>query len=329
MVLPFALATEAVRGGVPDAVLAALPHNGGAAAAMIFARAVGAASIVDVHDTWPESLQGVTPARGARAAPFALWKWLADVAYRRADHVFAESFRYAQRADAARSNPRLSRAVPIYLGGDLDYYRAIPAASTLPPEIAGARFLVAYAGTLGRNYDLDCVLEAFQSFSTNVRDAGLLLLGAGEREDELRTQLTSRNVPAWVSGRLPHSTLLGYLKRAHVGLNAFRAGGNVAYSYKLNDYLLAGVPVVSSLSGESAEMIERNRLGFTYQAGNAESLEDALQRVRVSWLADPEWPARIQAFAAVVLDRSRSYAPLIEACLGPASPQVDTLGPHQ
>jgi glycosyltransferase involved in cell wall biosynthesis len=315
--LPFVLAREALRSGKPDAILAALPHNGGAAIAMVFARAMGAVSILDVHDTWPESLLGIGTLKGWRSVPFCFWKGLADFAYRRADHVFAESVRYALRADSVRSSAGHSRAAPIYLGGDLGYYRRVPPAESLPPEVAGARVLVAYAGTLGRNYDLDCVLQAFSQFSSIVPGAGLMLLGAGEREVELRERIGSQVPNGWVSGRLPHATLVGYLKRAQVGLNCFRAGGNVAYSYKLNDYLLAGLPVVNSLPGESAEMILDNGLGFSYEAGDAGSLELALRSVHDRWLVDPGWGGRILEFAARALDRSVSYEPFLRACLGP------------
>jgi glycosyltransferase involved in cell wall biosynthesis len=313
--LPFAMVGEAIRTGKPDAILAALPHNGGAAGAMLFARAVGAVSILDVHDTWPESLLGVSPVAGARAIPLAVWKGLADFAYRRADHVFAESIRYARRADSARVNRGLSHAVPIYLGGDPGYYRGIPRAGSLPAALNGARFLVVFAGTLGKNYDLDCALEAFERFSSRIPEAGLMLLGAGEREQELRKRIDSLKIRAWVSGRLPHAELVALLKHAHVGLNSFQAGGNVAFSYKLNDYLLAGVPVVNSLPGESEEMLEQNGLGLSYRAGDATSLEAALRVARERWLLDPGWGARVLEFSASALDRSRIYVPLFDACL--------------
>jgi len=316
--LPAYMFTEAILRGRPDAILAAVPHNVGAVLAVEFARLVGAVSIVDVHDTWPESLLGVTTVQGLRSLLFSAWKQVADLAYRRADRVFAESGRYAGRANGVRLPAGLPPANAIYLGGDLAYYGDIPPAAELPVEIRGSGFLVAYVGSMGRNYDLDCVVDAFAKLASDRSDSALMLLGAGEREGELRERLRVLGARSWVSGRIPHADLVSFLKHAHVGLNAFRAGGNVAYSYKLNDYLLTGIPVVNSLPGESADLIRANGLGYSYDAGNVGSLYAALRACERQWQAEPNWRSRVLAFAATELDRRVSYQPLIDACLGAA-----------
>ncbi|MGA8891042.1 MAG: glycosyltransferase [Anaeromyxobacteraceae bacterium] len=314
--LPIALAREAMLRGAPDAILLAVPHNGAAAAGVLFSRLVGALSIVDVHDTWPESLLGVRKVKGIQSAFFSAWKRIADFAYRRADLVFAESIRYADRANEVRIPAGLPPAVPILLGGDLAYYRGIAPAPCLPEPLRECPFVAAYVGTLGQNYDLDCVVEGFLEYSRENPGAGLMLLGAGEREQELRERLRSIPARSWVSGRIPHASLVAHLKNARVGLNAFRAGGNVAYSYKLNDYLLSGVPVVNSLDGESAEVIERAGLGYRYQAGDASSLASALRACEARWRSEPSWGERVLAFASRTLDRETIYRPMLGACLG-------------
>jgi glycosyltransferase involved in cell wall biosynthesis len=316
--LPAYLLRERLRSGAPRTILAAIPHNGAACVAAVLARVFRARMLVDVHDTWPESILGVTAVRGVRRLGYALWKGLADRALRSADGVFAESVRYAERADEVRAPLGLSRAVPILLGGDLGYYRSIPAAERPPPGLEGARFLVAYAGTLGANYDLDCAVEAFARFQRESPESGLVLLGGGEREADVRARIASLGLRAWMSGRIPHPELVAHLKRAQVGLNAFRAGGNVAYSYKLNDYLLAGVPVVNSLTGESAEMIQGHSLGVNYRAGDVESLLAALRECRARWSADPDWGRHVLDFSARTLDRDATYAPLLDLVMEPA-----------
>lgn len=109
--------------------------------------------------------------------------------------------------------------------------------------------------------------------------------------------------------------LLGYLKRSQVGLNCFKAGGNVAYSYKFNDYLLSGVPVINSLTGESADLISVYDLGVNYHAGDPKSLLEALRVCRYRWTKDPAWAEKVVAFSARVLDRRESYRSLIQCCL--------------
>jgi glycosyltransferase involved in cell wall biosynthesis len=316
LLIVFYFLRELLRGGRPRAILSAVPHNGAACVAALFARVVGARFIVDVHDLWPEALLGITPLNWFRRLGYRAWKRLADGALVAADAVFAESRNYAERADSVRLPRGLAPARLIYLGGDPGYYASIPPAETLPPPADRDAFLVAYAGNLGANYDLDCVVDAFADFGQRHPEAALLLLGAGEREAELRARLERAGLRAWISGRLPHPTLLGYLKRAHVGLNPFRRGVNISYSYKLNDYLLCGLPVVNSLPGEASALVSENDLGRNYQAGDVASLVDALERCYSRWQVDPDWKEGVAAFAARRLDRRVIYDDLFRECLG-------------
>ena len=315
LALPFYLVINLLRFGKPDCLFVALPHNGAACVAAVFAKALRVRLIVDVHDTWPESILGVKKLSMWARPFYAFWKRCADFAFLCADDVFAESARYAERANIIRYRFGRSRAQAIYLGGDPAYYQQIQQVKTLPDELRQATFVVAYVGTLGENNDLDCILDAFDSFAKEHREAGLLFLGGGERESILRSGIETLGIRAWVSGRIPHSLLLAYLKCAKVGLNCFKAGGNVAYSYKLNDYLLSGVPVVNSLIGESADLIEAQGLGVNYEAGNPESLLAALRACHSQWRTDLSWGKRVMDFSSRCLNRRESYYPLIQSCL--------------
>jgi glycosyltransferase involved in cell wall biosynthesis len=315
VLIAFYFLRELLRGGRPRTILSAVPHNGAACVAAVFARVVGARFIVDVHDIWPESILGVTRLNLLTRIGYRFWKGLADRAMVAADFVFAESRSYAERADSVRVPRGLGPARSIYLGGDPGYYASVPPADSLPPPADGASFLLAYAGNLGANYDLDCLVDAFTAFGQKHPDAALLLLGAGERSEELLGRLARARARVWASGRIPHPTLLGYLKRAHLGMNTFRRGGNFAYSYKMNDYLLCGLPVVNSLPGEASALISENGLGANYQAGDVASLVDAFERCHARWQVDPDWKSGVAAFAARLLDRRVSYDEMFRRCL--------------
>ena len=306
---------EWLRGGRPTTILTALPHNGAGLVACLVAKLTGARMVVDIHDTWPESLLGVTRIRAWQRPLFRAWKALADAAIRMADFVFAESKRYAERADQVRCPLGLSPAQTVYLGGDLAYYKVIPPLAERPPLLEKTTFLVAYVGTLGVNYDLDTLLEAFAGFQAAHPEAGLMLLGGGEREGALRARIQELGLRAWVSGRIPHNRLIGYLKHCQVGVNGFKAGGNVAYSYKLNDYWLSGIPVANSLPGEVAEFVSNNALGYNYPSEDSESLRRCLEKCHSHWHREPHWKGRILIFAEQLLDRQQIYKIILKACL--------------
>jgi glycosyltransferase involved in cell wall biosynthesis len=197
----------------------------------------------------------------------------------------------------------------------LEEYNRIRPAGLIPIENEKVKFFLAYVGTLGENYDLDCILTAFASFQNDFPDVGLLLLGGGEREQDLRLKISELGLRAWISGRVPYRTLIGYLKRSHVGLNCFKSGGNVAYSYKLNDYLLAGVPVINGLVGESADLVAHYDLGVNYIAEDSASLLEAMRSSRTLWIQNPTWRDKILAFSSQFLDRKIIYREIISQCL--------------
>jgi hypothetical protein len=94
----------------PHTILAALPHNGAAFVSAVFARVMRAKFIVDVHDTWPESILGVTRVNVFKKAIFFIWKSFADIALLCAHEAFGESIRYANRANSVRNRFGLSPA---------------------------------------------------------------------------------------------------------------------------------------------------------------------------------------------------------------------------
>ena len=315
LLIMFYLLKEIIYSDVPDVIFCALPHNGTASIVGLFARVFRARFIVDIHDTWPESVLGVTSLNRWTWVPYYMWKALASFAIWLADDVFGESKRYVQRANEVRDYSSRSRGCVVYLGGDISYYRDIESNTAFPKEIDAAGFIVAYVGTLGANYDLDCILDAFVVFGKDNPSSALVFLGEGEREAELRGRIADLGLRAWVSGRILHPQLVGYLKRAKVGLNSFLSGGNVAYSYKLNDYLLSGVPVINSLEGEAAEIIADHRLGENYVPGDANSLIEALRRVYRHWEYEPGGGGRVSSFASELLDRKTGYDPIVSCCL--------------
>ena len=126
----------------------------------------------------------------------------------------------------------------------------------------GGRFPLRVRGDPGRNYDLELLVRTARAVQADHPGTCLVCLGAGELEPALRSLGAEIGLRSWFSGLLPHRDLVALLGRMDYGLNTFRGRRHVACSYKLNDYLLAGIPVINSLPGETWEMVEANDLGI-------------------------------------------------------------------
>jgi len=296
----------------PNYIYCAIPHNFGAVFMGIISRLFGIKFILDIHDTWPENFLSVHALKKWQTPFYLVWKEAANFAIRIANNVFAESIRYAKRANSVRKHIRQSAARCVYLGGDIKYYSEVRSNLKIPRFVEKGSHRFVYAGNLGRNYDLELVIKVFSKLQLSYPDAWIVFLGGGERELELRTLANTSNINSWFSGFINHSDLIGILRKMDYGINSFAAGGNVAYSYKLNDYLLAGLPVINSLAGEVWRFVDYYSLGFNYKAGDV----DELFRVLNESCSNPnrmKFVQNICYFASQNLDWNHTYQPIFQA----------------
>ncbi len=246
----------------PDVVIASSPPLGLCAAARDYCAAKGIPFVVDVMDAWPETFERVVP-------KFFL-KPLARVArtnYRSAAAISVVAARYRELAVAAGAT------APVAL-----FYHGIarqPAAPIPETRPANDRFTLVYAGTMGASYDLETLIEAVKSQP----DVALELAGTGPKEPALRT-LAADCSNIRFHGYLDEVPLRALLARGDAAVVPMFPDSCVGVPYKLADYAAAGLPVLNSLTGETADLLAQHQAGVSYTAGDAVSLVAALAELR-------------------------------------------------
>ena len=110
---------------------------------------------------------------------------------------------------------------------------------------------IVYIGNMSLSYDLATAVDAVKG------DAELTLDLAGAGPDE--------------------AALRALLAQADVGLVPMFDDSCVGVPYKLADYAAAGLPVASSLHGETADLLARCAAGVTYMAGDLAALRAAVR----------------------------------------------------
>ena len=130
---------------------------------------------------------------------------------------------------------------------------------------------IAYIGNMSLSYDLATAIDAVAA------DDGLSLdlAGAGPDEASLRERAAGCGRIRF-HGYLDDGRMREMLAQADVGLVPMFDDSCVGVPYKLADYAAAGLPVASSLHGETEELLARHGAGVTYQAGDAEALCQAV-----------------------------------------------------
>lgn len=273
----------------------------------------GTPFLFEMRDPWPE----LPAALGLRARPvLAAMDALANAACRRASRVVALS---EGMATIARARGAAEVAV-IPQGADLDLFG--PQVTPWRPEGVGSHeILTVYAGAHGAANGLGLLLEAARLLAA--RGEGrvrLLLVGEGGAKPALVREAAGLPNLSFM-GLLPKRELAGLMAGAQAGLLCLAPvpefAGHVAPN-KLVDLLAAGLPVLSNLPGEAAELLATHGAGETVGPRDAAGLADALAR-----LADDPARRRAMGEAARALAMRRfdrrllaaRFVAEVEACL--------------
>ena len=218
----------------------------------------GAKYIVDIMDAWPETFE--------RVAPRWTLGWMRHLArgnYRNAAGITAVAQRYL---DLARSSGATGPLHLCYHGIEFRASGRQPVAPSGPSVVR-----LAYIGNMSLSYDLATAIDAVKG------DEGLSLdlAGAGPDEAALRARAAGCGRIRF-HGYLGDGAMRAILAAADVGLVPMFDESCVGVPYKLADYAAAGLPVASSLHGETADLLARYGAGVTYSAGDAAALRAAV-----------------------------------------------------
>ncbi len=260
------LLLERDAGERPDIVIASAPPLGLCEAARAVARRVGATFVCDIQDAWPETFSRLLPRplKGLTNLVFGSMTRAARKIYREADLVTGVSRAYAA----------LSRRDDFFLA-----YHGIEGGDERPVGTFRTRFTrLVYIGNLGAGYDLETALDAV----SRRRDVTLDIAGSGPKEAALRERARTLGIEKAVTfhGYLDDGDLKKLLSSCDVGLIPMLDESGVGLPYKLADYLLAHLHVLSSLHGECGELLARTGFGETFSAHDPASLLAALDRLK-------------------------------------------------
>ena len=296
----------------PDVILCSMPTIELSREAVRYAKGRGIPVVLDIRDLWPDVLLDIAPSWARWAARLFLSSLFRDLREACAgatavigitDPIVEWGVRYAGRPKTG-----LDRAFP------LGYVEQIP----LPEEMEKAQrawgglgiganpgeFLVCFFGTIGRQFDLGTVIKAARRLEGGGRRFRFVLCGSGDmlpRFRKLAGDITSVVFPGWVGA----AEIWTLMRIARVGLAPYHNSIDFRSSLpnKSIEYLSAGLPLVSSLTGELERLLEEHGCGVTYTEGDAESLATALvelydHRARLETMADNALALYIGRFTA-------------------------------
>lgn len=250
-----------------------------------------------VQDLWPEVLLSTGLARSpvVLGVARALSGWL----YRRCDRILATSRSFVPRLEALGVRPLRIGYLPQWAE---DVFANEPAEGMLPNEIWPPGFAVVFAGNMGRVQALDTILDAAEVLRDEP-ELRWVLLGDGSRSEwvagEVERRGLHRNV--FLMGRRPLAHMPAFYAKAGAMLVSLIPDEAMALTVpaKLQSYLAAGRPVIGSIDGETARIIDESGSGYSVPAGDARALANTVIRMKgLSPAERAEMGRRGQAYCA-------------------------------
>jgi glycosyltransferase involved in cell wall biosynthesis len=141
------------------------------------------------------------------------------------------------------------------------------------------RTVLLYAGGLGQMYDLDLVLDALHLLP---KERFLLaIMGEGERKAGYERRARDEGLPVRFLAPRPKRAVSAVCAAADVGLLPLVPISRSAcvIGNKVFDYLGAGLPVVATGPGDTADLLDRAGAGIAVPAGDAHAMAEALARL--------------------------------------------------
>jgi colanic acid biosynthesis glycosyl transferase WcaI len=261
-----ALATMPASGPA-DAVIVETPPLLLAGSSIAYARAKGAALIVNVSDMWPDSAVALGTLRRPRLVSAA--RTLEHACYRSAAAIVCPT-RGIETAlgELEQARGKVHRIPPSV---DPDLFPASP------PNRNGA-FRVLYAGTVGMSQGVGTLMDAAELLEGDAQ-IEIVIAGDGAEGPELRKRLAEReHANVKMLGRVPHERIPELYAEASAAVVLLRDKPlfEGALPTKMFEAMSAARPLVLSAAGEAATLVQEASCGVVVPPERPQELAAAL-----------------------------------------------------
>jgi glycosyltransferase involved in cell wall biosynthesis len=228
-----------------------------------------------VQDLWPQSLEATGFVRSRRVLTMVdvLVRWI----YRRCDLLLVQSQAFIPPVQAmAGKTPVQYHPNP----GELAFSQTQPLG--VPALLMEPGFNVVFAGNLGTVQALGTVLDAAELLRPQA-DVRMVLVGSGSRSEWLQQEVLRRQLNnVQFAGRFAPEAMPGILGQASALLVSLVRSPIMRQTVpsKVQAYLAAGKPIIASLDGEGARVLEESGAGVSCPAEDAVALAEAVLRLR-------------------------------------------------
>jgi glycosyltransferase involved in cell wall biosynthesis len=264
------LVKHLAQGPRPDLIVAALPVPEMAAAAVRAGKARGIPVVVDCRDQWPDIfLEGrgiLTPLLKLVTAPM---DWATRAACTGATAITGHTERFVEWgvAKAGRSRRAADRAFPLGYSADPPVPGDLAAAESELDALGIGhqrdRVRALFVGTLSQHFDLSPLIAGARRAAASGAPVELVICGDGDRRGAWESEAAGVPGIHWLGWRTA-PFIWALLRRADLGLAPYLPSPSFVQSVpnKFFEYLSAGLPIASTLPGESEPLLTVDGAGW-------------------------------------------------------------------
>tara|TARA_B100001175_G_scaffold219093_1_gene186410 strand:+ start:11947 stop:13086 length:1140 start_codon:yes stop_codon:yes gene_type:complete len=129
-----------------------------------------------------------------------------------------------------------------------------------------------YAGALSTSYDVETIIHAAKKLTKKFQNkCEFYIAGSGPKFENLK-KLSKKLNNVFFTGYLNEKELNKLLLSSDIGIACYSKKSTQSVTYKLFDYLSAGLPIISSLPGEMEKFLSQNNIGYFFRPENQEDL---------------------------------------------------------
>jgi glycosyltransferase involved in cell wall biosynthesis len=265
----------------PDLILLGIPTIENASAVLAYAKNNKIPFILDIRDEWPDSFLDTFPSILKPFARLFLKSYFKQMSLtcKNASCLIAPSKKFLDFGlqYAKRKQNNNDRVIPFcYPEGDLSKTEIDLATAWWATQgVDKQNFNCVFTGALGQFFDLDLIVALAQHFSKIqlATEIKFIICGKGEKEKELQEKTKSLNNISF-HGLVDFSKITALLQMASIGLCLYNYNNNPqrhSLPNKSIEYLSAGLPILSNLSGELEALLLDHQCGITDTTSNLET----------------------------------------------------------
>lgn len=264
-----------------------------------------------VHDLWPESVKDA----GGIKNKFLLFMvdLMTKSIYYFYDNILVQSpsFKY-YLLDQGVSEDKII-FYPYYAE---NFYKVVKENSKIKSKF-GTGLKIIFAGNIGVAQSFDTIIDAAKILAIKLKNFKFIIIGDGRDRKRVQKKIADNSLIDYFKflGSHPPEKMAVYFASADALLVSLKDTKifSMTIPGKLQSYFACGKPIIASLNGIGAKLVEESKSGFTSKAENAQSLAESVYKFsKLSSAQKKELGKNARIYYEKEFERSRLIKRLID-----------------